>query len=410
MKHPNLRMALALYGLALAVFGLLTGPRLIARPPNEFVALAEAWLAGRLDIMPQLAPYLDLAEFAGRYYVPYPPMAAALYTPWVALFGRGVYHGVLHLLLAAAVAPLFYLALTRYLSETAHSQSETAWLAGLLAFGTPIAGLSSHSNVYFTGQVAAVLFTCLYLAAAHRGRHSGWAGLALGAAFLARGAALLGFPVILAEIWRVERDATPAARRALARFGVALGAVLLLAACYNAARFGQPAELGYRYLAWRDDPEILRWGMFNYAYLERNLHALLTSLPVLLPRFPFFAFNPEGMSLLLTTPVLLTLPFLRGWTITAKAALLSSGLILLPALFYANTGFVQYGYRYAADFLPYLVLAMALAGLRVKSWRVKALILFGVAVSLWGAFLAGWYPFNLELGQWIREHTLLRYR
>ena len=90
VKRPNLRMALALYGLGLLVFGLLAGPRLIARPPNEFVALAEAWLAGRLDIAPQLAPFLDLAEFGGRHFVPYPPAAAALYTPFVALFGRGV--------------------------------------------------------------------------------------------------------------------------------------------------------------------------------------------------------------------------------------------------------------------------------------------------------------------------------
>ena len=154
----------------------------------------------------------------------------------------------------------------------------------------------------------------------------------------------------------------------------------------------------------------MQWGLFHYVYLERNLHALFISLPVLLPVFPYVAFNPEGMSLLLTTPVLLLLPTLRGWTLTAKAALLSAGLILLPALFYANTGFVQYGYRYAADFLPYLILAMALAGLRVRSWPVKGLILFGVAVSLWGAWLAGWHPFAAELARLIEEHTLLRYR
>jgi len=186
--------------------------------------------------------------------------------------------------------------------------------------------------------------------------------------------------------------------------------MLLLAGLYNWVRFGQPAELGYRYLGWRSDPEIVQWGLFHYVYLERNLHALLTSLPVLLPSFPTIAFNPEGMSLLLTTPVLLLLPTLRGWTLTAKAALLSAGLILLPALFYANTGFAQYGYRYAADFLPYLILAMALAGLRVRTWLVKGLILFGMAVSLWGAWLAGWHPFDAELAWLIQQRTLLKYR
>ncbi|HSN75406.1 MAG TPA: hypothetical protein VL334_10030 [Anaerolineae bacterium] len=409
MKRPNLRMALALYGLGLLVFGLLAGPRLAMRPPNEFVAQAEAWLAGRLDITAQFVPYLDLAEFGGRYFVPYPPSAALLYTPFVALFGRGVYHGFLHLLLAAAILPLFYLVLARFTAETDHGRSELIWLAVLLAFGTPVVGLSTNSNVYYTGQITAVVFTCLYLATAYRGRHPGWAGLALGAAFMARGATLLGFPVILAEIWRSQRGSNDM-RRSLLRFCLALGALLLLAGLYNWARFGQPAELGYRYLGWRTDPEIVQWGLFHYAYLERNLHALLTSLPVLLPSFPYVAFNPEGMSLLLTTPVLLLLPTLRGWTTTAKAALLSAGLILLPALFYANTGFAQYGYRYAADFLPYLILAMALAGLRVRTWPIKGLILFGVAVNLWGAWLAGWHPFSAELARLIKEHTLLRYR
>jgi hypothetical protein len=398
-----------LYGVGLLVFGLLTGPRLISRSPNEFVALAEAWLAGRMDVIPQLASYLDLAEFGGRYFVPYPPSAALLYAPFVAVFGRGVYHGFLHLLLAAAILPLFYLVLARFCSETGHDRGEQIWLAVLLAFGTPVAGLSTSSNVYYTGQITAVFFTCLYLATAYRGQHPGWAGLALSAAFLARGATLLGFPVILAEIWRTQHDAQ-GRRRSLLRFGVALGAVLLLAGLYNWSRFGQPAEFGYNYLGWRTDPEIVRWGLFNYVYLERNLHALLTSLPVLLPAFPYFAFNPEGMSLLVTTPVLLLLPTLRGWTPTAKAALLAAGLILLPALFYANTGFAQYGYRYAADFLPYLILSMALAGLRVRSWPVKGLILFGVAVNLWGAWLAGWYSFSAQLGKLIEEHTLLRYR
>ena len=53
---------------------------------------------------------------------------------------------------------------------------------------------------------------------------------------------------------------------------------------------------------------------------------------------------------------------------------------------------------------------MALAGLRVIGWPVKALILFGVVVCLWGAAQAGWYPFTAELDLRIRQHTLLRYR
>lgn len=407
MRANALRLG-GLYSVSLAAFALLAGPRLITRPQNEFVAQAESWLAGRLDIPASLASYLDLAEFGGRTFVPYPPAPAVLYMPWVALFGRGVYTGLLHALLAAALLPLFYQVLGSYLPAGPHTARERLWLAVLLVFGTPIAALGAASNVYFTGQIVAVFFTCLYLLAAAGARRPVWAGLALGAAFMARGATLLAFPVFLAELARTR---TGRARwQALAGFAAALGAVLAVAAWYNWARFGQPAEFGYRYLDWRTDPTFVHWGLFSWVYAERNLHALLTSLPVLLPVFPYIAFHPEGLSLLLTTPVLILLPTLHGGVRTARAALLSAGLIWLPALFYANTGFVQYGYRYAADFLPCLILGMALAGLRVQSRLVKGLILCGIAVSLWGAWLAGWHPFSAALGRLIEEHSLLRYR
>ena len=416
MRRVHLRTLVVLYLAGLGVYALLAGPRLHYRNPNEFVALAEALLQGRLWISPQLAPVLDLAEYQGRHFVPYPPAVAVLYLPAVAVFGRGVYHGVLHVMLAASILPLFYLAISRYTSETSHSRQEQLWLVILLAFGTPVATLATNSNVYYTGQIAAVVFVCLYLAAAYRGRYPVWAGLALGAAFLARSAVILGFPVILAEIWRSlpERDRAPRWRDsrvgAVVKFAAGLGMVLTVSAVVNWVRFDNPLELGYRYLGWRTDPEIVQWGLFSYAYLERNLHAALTSLPVFLDRFPYAAFNPEGMSLLITTPVLLALPFLRHWTLTAKAALMASGLIFLVALLYANTGFAQYGYRYAADFLPFLVLAMALAGLRLTDWRIKALVLWGVGLCLWGAFQAGWFPFTQELDRLIKERTLMRYR
>ena len=139
-------------------------------------------------------------------------------------------------------------------------------------------------------------------------------------------------------------------------------------------------------------------------------HQNLKTLLCIFSKRCLFRNKKVCVSLLITTPVLMYLIWLRRWTFMARAALLSSGLILLPALLYANTGFAQYGYRYAADFLPFLILAMALAGLRIHSRLTKTLIIAGVIVCLWGAFLAGWYPFSLEQFQVVDDYTLLRYR
>ena len=165
------------------------------------------------------------------------------------------------------------MAISRYTSETGHSRQEQRWLVLLLAFGTPVATLATNSNVYYTGQVTAIVFICLYLATAYRGRHPVWAGLALGAAFMARSAVILGFPIILAEIWRsrpqpgLTRHGFTGRAGALMQFGIGLGAVLAVAAAANWARFDHPLELGYRYLGWPTDPEIVRCGLFVDAYL-----------------------------------------------------------------------------------------------------------------------------------------------
>jgi hypothetical protein len=47
---------------------------------------------------------------------------------------------------------------------------------------------------------------------------------------------------------------------------------------------------------------------------------------------------------------------------------------------------VQFGYRYALDFMPFLVLLAALALPRPMTALPRALILLSVLVSLWGAY------------------------
>jgi hypothetical protein len=64
--------------------------------------------------------------------------------------------------------------------------------------------------------------------------------------------------------------------------------------------------------------------------------------------------------------------------------------VLLPSLLYYGGGWLQYGYRYALDSIPFL---FALAGLAVararhlgRLWQL--LIVFGVAVNALGVYWA----------------------
>jgi hypothetical protein len=53
-------------------------------------------------------------------------------------------------------------------------------------------------------------------------------------------------------------------------------------------------------------------------------------------------------------------------------------------LFYQNTGWFQFGYRFAADALPFLFLLIALGG-QPLGRLAKGLMVVGIAINLFGA-------------------------
>jgi len=57
---------------------------------------------------------------------------------------------------------------------------------------------------------------------------------------------------------------------------------------------------------------------------------------------------------------------------------------LVVPLFYQNSGYVQFGYRFALDITPYLIMLLAVGRLPMNRWT-KLLIIAGVLVNLAGA-------------------------
>ena len=55
-------------------------------------------------------------------------------------------------------------------------------------------------------------------------------------------------------------------------------------------------------------------------------------------------------------------------------------------LFYQNSGYVQFGYRFALDVTPYLVMLLSVGKVPVNRWT-KTLIILGILVNLVGAIV-----------------------
>jgi hypothetical protein len=152
---------------------------------------------------------------------------------------------------------------------------------------------------------------------------------------------------------------------------------------YNAARFGSPLESGYQLATVPPFLEAQRQaGLFALAHVPMNLDYLLWHLPQLSLAFPFLTPDGLGMSILLTSPGLL-LAAKAPWRDDRRTWLLLAAAIavLIPTLLYYGGGYLQYGYRYALDSIPFVFALAAMAAARERiglGW--KLLIVFGVLV------------------------------
>jgi hypothetical protein len=168
-------------------------------------------------------------------------------------------------------------------------------------------------------------------------------------------------------------------------FAIPVAICGLFAAWNNHARFGDPFEFGYRYLAiaWRGRVET--WGLFDYHYLARNLGVVFTSLPFVTPKAsPPFQINAHGLALWFTTPAYLWLLWPRRTAPPHLALWLTVAAVSVPSFFYQNTGWLQFGYRFSNDYAVFLFALLSIGAFRFRALFWAAGI-WAVAVNAFGA-------------------------
>jgi hypothetical protein len=292
-------------------------------------------------------------------------------------------------------------------------------LAVLFGFSTQIWWVTTRGGVWHTGHLVASTLTLLALIELFGRRRMLLIGLAGGAAFLTRAPVLFALPFY--GLWALigpTRRATFTARFDRLGAVLAVGAsaadriralpwrdgVLLVAGVvpsvafsfvYNAVRFGSPFESGYGLASLPSFLEAQREvGLFSLAHLGMNLDYLLWHLPKLIDEFPFFRPDGLGLSIFITSPGLL-LALLAPWRDRRTWLLVAAFVFtLIPSLLYYGGGWLQYGYRYALDAIPFAIAlcAMALAARpRFGRWLLGAwlvLVLTGVLIGAAGVYWA----------------------
>jgi hypothetical protein len=440
---------IALAAAAFAVYRMT----FIERYYDHFVWQASAFLEGQAGIR---YPVLHTAERFGNYFfqdvlpigsaggseralIPFPPLPALVLLPFVAMFGLLADDQLIFTALAAVDVALCWWMIGRLGVSIVVRAGTTL----LFAFGTVFWYTAQNTTTWYQAHIVAVGLTMLAVGVAldgDRGRAQARAllpravgsGLLLGLATAARLTVILAAPFFVlvgpGRDWR---------RRAAS---VALGAAIPVAAllAYNVITTGhvfhpaydhlyQLEARAYTGLGYRPD-----WAAEDPRYLPQNLGIMLLSGPILLPdRFadtlgtidrplctapgavrtlfdptcPLAVPRDTGMSVLLTTPALvLAIPawFDRRRRHIVLASLLAIGLVSLVNLMHFSQGWVQFGYRFSNDVMPFALLLVAIGfswlvdGSRRARWAMPlamALIVVSVAVNAWGVHwgrLLGW--------------------
>lgn len=357
--------------------------------------------SGKFRLLDGRQMVLDPGELRGaqrdrRFFVSFPPGPAVLMMPLAVGAPYDVNDVLFTLFFAALNVVLIFLLLERLSrgGRSGRSRSDNLWLTLIFAFGSVHFWCSVLGQVWFTALVVGVTFTLLYIWCAIDARRPFLAGIFLAMAFATR------TPLVFTAVFFYAFAFFPGGR--LAR-GAALKVALKKAVVFsipclvvglalmwmNHVRFESLTEFGHTFLAEGRLGRVQRYGLFNFHFLSKNLSAMFTLMPKIQPLEPYVQISKHGMSLLVTTPALVWLLWPRPRESAAdkfwyRICWATVTVVAIPHLLYQNTGYEQFGYRFSMDYLPYLIVLLAI-GRKPFTPVFKALALFGVAVNTFGA-------------------------
>ncbi len=468
------RIELLLFVITFGVLSFFSSQRFLRQSAApHFVYQAQAFLEGRLDIDPQVLPNIE--DWAcvrqvdavptrctrpllptDKWYSSFPAFPAVVMLPFVAVNGYQFNDTSFGVLWAALAVALFYSLVRLVATQEAMDEDprEHVALALLLAFGTVFFYCAIRGEVWFSAEVMGVAFTCLYARNALRARRPLLAGLFFSMAVMTRTPLLFTgiffvFEVVaptrgkrIEELKQLSKNFSGVGRK-LGLFAAGAAPLGLLAAMFNKVRFGSFGEFGHRFFYEnRVNQDIDTLGLFNFAYLGRNLEAAFLKLPRLTASPWTLSYDPWGLSLLLTLPLLALVfagahkprsyalavgsailplvvsamfPAEAGAALGARSSLvwfafaaalfiqaslwmdddqpsrlkvplaLTVAACALPGLFYQNTGYAQFGFRFSLDYTVYILLLFAVSAWSLKQPKVAVLAGLGVLINFWGA-------------------------
>lgn len=375
------------------------GENLALKTSEHFTHLAEAFLKGKLYFLSIPSnTWEDTALFNSRHFWPLGPLPAVVLMPFVFVAQR------LGFLFSQAYLNIIFVLLTTYLVfrlaiHYQFTKAESWWW--VLAFGisSPFLAIAliPYSSYFSQSLTTLLLFVFLWeFVNKKRFLILGLLSGALLATRLTAGISVLSFSLIFLLLGKIPWTKKLSE---LSRYSAPVFVTVVLLMLYNFFRFHNVWETGYNLqLLGNDLFQTRNYGIFGLIHFPGNLYYafLATPWPVFkdnlshVLKFPYIIPDRWGMSLFITSPYLIYL-FTFKYKDSLSTILLVSSLISALVIFsYYGIGVLQYGYRYALDFLP-LIFVLLLKNYKEKYGRLsetfKILIGISAMVNLYLIFV-----------------------
>lgn len=381
-------LAIGLFILTFALyFSFYTGEQ---KHLNYFVPLAEAFLNSRLDVLEHPSWLNELVNFEGKYYVVYPPMPAILLMPLVFIFGTDFPQPLFSIFVGALNVALCFLVINRIFK----SVKVGVFGSLLYGFGTMMWYHAVVGSAWYIAHIIAMCFIWLsILELFSKNKSYLLVGILIGAAYWSRLPAILAivFPLLYFREEFVQfKPRLKINFKNCFTLGVGVGFFVGLNFLYNFLRFGVPYDISYQLLPVFEEPWYKN-GLFSIVNIPIHLNEIFTALPKFSLEWPYFIPSLHVMALWFVTPALLLIFFAPFKKRIVWVSVITVLVMSLPGLSHGSNGFTQFGFRFALDYHPFLVI-LIVAGLQKKYYIVALILLvLSILVNLWGMILITFY-------------------
>lgn len=357
---------------------------------NQYSYLAHAFLNGSLSFLTTPGrSWEDTVFVSGWHFWPLGPFPAILLMPGIWLFGLGSSQLVVATVNVILVLTVFFsvFAIAR---KTGYSQNDSLYFAFAFCFASAFIGVAFMPSSWYIAHTVSVALSLLALLEFLTKRRLLLVGSLIAMTLATRLTTAIPILFFLLSITFSKKSLEVRVKRSMMLLAPP-GIMLLVLGWYNYARFENVLEQGYALQILNPAVQRMRaGGLLNLKHVPVNLYYLLINIPLPIPGEKR-GVDLWGMSMFVTSPYLVSMFFLKYRDTVSRLLAITIITTAIPILLYYGIGWVQFGYRYALDFFPFLFY-LFLRNYRSKygslSKSMKALFLVSgfVNVYLFGLF------------------------